>query len=122
MGVEEQHKKNLLTVLHNIPFYMELAFDLNWSKKIYAYCNVFVAKEGYSRFREICVFIYCFTSRSRIFHSSGDVTVTGERLENGDLHVCSALRTFEQGGIFIVTHLLWHKASDFPVSLEGLSH
>jgi hypothetical protein len=34
----------------------------------------------------------------------GDVTITGEGLQNLDL--CSALKAFEQGGIFIVPHLL----------------
>jgi hypothetical protein len=29
---------------------------------------------------------------------------------------------FEQGGIFIVPHLLWHGTSVFPVSSEGLPH
>jgi hypothetical protein len=47
---------------------------------------------------------YCFTSGSRIFHLYGDATVTGERLQNFGL--CLALRAFEQGGIFIVPHLL----------------
>jgi hypothetical protein len=46
--------------------------------------------------------VYCFTSRSRIFHLYGDVTITGEGLQN--LGLCSALRAFEQGGIFIVPH------------------
>jgi hypothetical protein len=50
-----------------------------------------------------------FTSRSRIFHLYGDVTITGVGLQKLDL--CSALRAFEQGGIFIVPHLLWHGAS-----------
>jgi hypothetical protein len=54
---------------------------------------------------------------SRIFHLYGDVTITGEGLQN--LGLCSALRAFEQGGIFIVPHLLWHGASFFPVSSEG---
>jgi hypothetical protein len=35
---------------------------------------------------------------------SGDVTITGEGLQN--LGLCSALRAFEQGGILIVRHLL----------------
>jgi hypothetical protein len=34
----------------------------------------------------------------------GDVTIAGEGLQN--LGLCSALRAFEQGGIFIVPHLL----------------
>jgi hypothetical protein len=48
--------------------------------------------------------IYCFTSRSRIFHLYGEVTIAGEGLQN--LGLCTALRAFEQCGIFIVPHLL----------------
>jgi hypothetical protein len=48
--------------------------------------------------------IYGFTSRSRIFHSYGDVTIAGEGRQN--LGLCSALRAFEQGEIFILPHLL----------------
>jgi hypothetical protein len=40
----------------------------------------------------------------KIFHSYGDVTIAGEGLQN--LGLCSALIAFEQGGIFIVPHLL----------------
>jgi hypothetical protein len=63
---------------------------------------------------------YGFTSRSRIFHLCGDVTITYEGLQN--LGLCSALRAIEQGGIFIVSHLLWHGTSFFPVSFEGPPH
>jgi hypothetical protein len=48
--------------------------------------------------------IYGFTSRSRIFHLYGDDTIADEGLQN--LGLCSALRAFEQGGIFIVPHQL----------------
>jgi hypothetical protein len=44
------------------------------------------------------------TSLSRIFHLYGYVTITREGLQNFGL--CSALRAFEQGGIFIEPHLL----------------
>jgi hypothetical protein len=64
--------------------------------------------------------IYGFTSRSRIFHVYGDVTIAGEGLQNLDL--CSALWAFEQGGIFNVPHLLWQETSIFPVSSEGPPH
>jgi hypothetical protein len=57
---------------------------------------------------------------ARIFHLYGDVTIAGEGLQNVGL--CSALKAFEQGGIFIVPHLLWHGTSVFPVSSEGPSH
>jgi hypothetical protein len=60
--------------------------------------------------------VYCFTSRSRIFHLYGDVTIAGEGMQN--LGLCSALRAFEQGGIFIVPHLLWHGTSIFSVSSD----
>jgi hypothetical protein len=43
-------------------------------------------------------------SRSRIFHSNEDFTIAGEELPN--LGLCSALKAFEQGRIFIVPHLL----------------
>jgi hypothetical protein len=61
--------------------------------------------------------IYRFTSRSRIFHLCGDITIAGEWLQN--LGLCSALKAFQQGGIFIVPHLLWHGTLVFPVSSEG---
>jgi hypothetical protein len=64
--------------------------------------------------------LYSFTSRSGIFHLYGDVTVADEGLQN--LGLCSALRAFEQWGIFIVPQLLWHGTSVFPVSSEGLPH
>jgi hypothetical protein len=48
--------------------------------------------------------IYGFTSRSRIFHLYGDVTIAGEGLQN--LGLCSVLKAFEQEVIFTVPHLL----------------
>ena len=51
-------------------------------------------------------------SRSRYFHLCGNITIAGEGLQN--LGLCSTHRASEQGGIFIVPHLLWH-----PVSSEG---
>jgi hypothetical protein len=50
----------------------------------------------------------------------GDVTIAGEGLQNLGLY--SALRAFEQGGIFIVPHPLRHGTSVFPVSSEGTPH
>jgi hypothetical protein len=65
--------------------------------------------------------IYGFTGFcSRIFHLDEDFTIAGEGLQNFGL--CSALRAFEQGGIFIVPHLLRHGASVFPVSSERSPH
>jgi hypothetical protein len=45
-----------------------------------------------------------FTSLERIFHLYGNVTITGEGMQN--LGQCSALRAYEQGGIFFLPHLL----------------
>jgi hypothetical protein len=64
--------------------------------------------------------IYSFTSLSRIFHLYGDVTIAGEGQQN--LGLCSALRAFEQGGVFIMPHLLRHGTSVFLVSSEGPPH
>jgi hypothetical protein len=55
--------------------------------------------------------IYGFTSRSIIFHLYGDITIAGEGLQN--IGPCSALWAFEQEGIFIVPHLLWHRGLGF---------
>jgi hypothetical protein len=44
-----------------------------------------------------------------IFHLYGDVTIASKELQN--LGLCSALMTFEQGGIFIVPHLLSREES-----------
>jgi hypothetical protein len=57
-----------------------------------------------ARLRDFSKIIYCFTSRSKIFHLYGDVIIICEGLQN--LGLCSALRAFEQGGIFILPHLL----------------
>jgi hypothetical protein len=46
--------------------------------------------------------------------------IAGEGLQN--LGLCSALRAFEQAGIFIVPHLLRHGTLVFPVSSEGPPH
>jgi hypothetical protein len=58
----------------------------------------------------------CFMSRT--------VTIAGERLQNFDLYL--VLRAVEQEGIFIMfimSHLLWHRTSVFPVSIiPGMPH
>jgi hypothetical protein len=64
--------------------------------------------------------IYRFMSRSIIFHLYGDVTIAGEGLQNWGL--CSALRAFEQGGIFIVPRLLWYRTSVIRVLSERPPH
>jgi hypothetical protein len=64
--------------------------------------------------------LYCFTSRSRVFHLYGDVTIVCEGLQN--LGLCSALRTFEQGGGSLSCHTCWERTSVFPVSSKGPSH
>jgi hypothetical protein len=46
--------------------------------------------------------VYCFTSRWRIFHLHGDVTIADEGLQN--LGLCSVFRAFGQGGSFISYH------------------
>jgi hypothetical protein len=68
-------------------------------------------------------FVYPFTVWPHThfhFHVYGDFTIAGDGLQNVDL--CSALRAVEQGMVFIVPHLLWHRASGFPASSEGPPH
>jgi hypothetical protein len=54
--------------------------------------NMFSTHEHAVSSKHLAV-VYSFTSRSRIFHLYGDVTIAGEELQN--LGLCSALRTFE---------------------------
>jgi hypothetical protein len=61
-----------------------------------------------------------FTSRSRMFHLYGDDNIAGKGLQN--LGLCSALKAFAQGGIFIVPHMLQQETSVCPISSDGLSH
>jgi hypothetical protein len=55
----------------------------------------------------VCLFVCLFTFYAPLkicFYLYGGVTIAGEGLQN--LGLCMALRAFEQGGIFIVPHLL----------------
>jgi hypothetical protein len=47
----------------------------------------------------------------------GDVIIIGEGLQN--LGLCSALKAFEQGGIFIVSHLLRLDFSGLPKDIQS---
>jgi hypothetical protein len=103
----------------NISFtlYIQYAYELFGSKSINNTIQ-YISKK--------CVFvfsqchIYFFTSHLRIVHIYGDVITAGEGLQN--LGLCSAFRTYEQGGIFIVPHLLLHGTLVSPVSSEGPLH
>jgi hypothetical protein len=99
--------------------------NIGFDSKVIALCwiigefSMFAWTGGHLGPSLIEILIDCM-SRSRIFHLYGDVTIAGEGLQK--LGLCSALRAFEQGGIFIVPHLLWHGTSVFPVSSEGPPH
>jgi hypothetical protein len=58
--------------------------------------------------------IYCFTSAQEYFTCMETSPFRWRGPAN--LGLCSALRAFEQGEIIIVSHLLWHGTSVFPVS------
>jgi hypothetical protein len=51
---------------------------------------------------------------------TGDVIISSEWLQN--LGLLMSLKTFEQGGIFIVQYLLWQRASVFEISSSKTSH
>jgi hypothetical protein len=66
-----------------------------------------------------CLFVCLLIAARAIFQLSGGchhVTIAGDRAANFGL--CSALMAFEQGGIFIVSHLLRHGTSVYTVSSE----
>ena len=58
--------------------------------------------------------MYIVASPSKILHSYGDITIAGGELQILDLN--SPLCAFDQGGIFIVPHLLATRASVSAVS------
>jgi hypothetical protein len=62
--------------------------------------STFQSRNRYSKF----VYLLFYDSLKNFSLKCGDVTIAGEGLQN--LGLCSALRAFEQGGIFIVPHLL----------------
>jgi hypothetical protein len=68
--------------------------------------------------RHICLFVY--SHMSNFFSYLVAVTIVGDRSAN--LGLCSALRAFEQGRIFIMPHLLWHGTSVYMVSSERPTH
>ena len=79
-----------LCSLHN----KYLAFDskrINWVSPFR--CN-------FDRTDDVNVEIFCLSSHSRIFHSYGDVTITGEGLKILNMAI-------EQWGFFSVPHLLF---------------
>jgi hypothetical protein len=62
------------------------------------------------------LFVCLFLAARAIFSYLAAVTITGDGAANFGL--CSALRAFEQGGIFIVPHQLRHGTSVYTVSSE----
>jgi hypothetical protein len=66
-------------------------------------------------FQETELFV-CLQPHEQFFSYLAAVIITGDRAAN--LGLCSPLRAFEQGGIFIVPHLLRHGASVYTASSE----
>jgi hypothetical protein len=48
------------------------------------------------------------------FFTSIEMSPLPEGLQNLGIAQCSVLRAFEQGGIFIMPHMLWHGFSGLP--------
>jgi hypothetical protein len=65
-------------------------------------CGVHLDKVNLIKVASLFTVLHLAFKRS--FHLYGDVITDGEGLQN--LGLCSARRVFEQGGIFIVPHLL----------------
>ena len=65
-----------------------------------------------------CLFVWCFSSHSRIFYSFGDVNITGERLQISTYkrHLCPPLSKWE---FFSMPHILWHGTSVYNGHLRG---
>ena len=91
----------------------------------YGFWNFFFKIKGLFKFILIHVgyrweglFVWNFSSHSRIFHSFEDVTIPGEGLQILT-YICSASMAIEHWGFLIVPHLLWHGASVYNGHLRG---
>jgi hypothetical protein len=86
------------------------------TRLFYRSCSKFNGKNRRSGDFRIDCFI-CLIEQ--FFSYLAAVTITGDRAANFGL--CSVLRAFEQGGIFIVPHQLRHRNSVYTVSFERLA-
>jgi hypothetical protein len=106
-------EKNSLCVLYFIYFYFQSVWKVNVLHCIKEVIDwlidsllFYVALDQF-----IELLFYVLKNFSLIWRKS---PLPSEGLQN--LGLCSALRVFEQGGIFIMPHLLWHGVSVFLVS------
>jgi hypothetical protein len=88
-------------------YYDVIVWHIMLNTKVYRFTWLQIRVAKLSKFTTII--IYCFTSRSRIFHLYEDATITGEGLQN--LSLCSALRTLD----LLIDYLL------FSVPLKNFS-
>jgi hypothetical protein len=84
-------------------------------EKIHIHCtiNVFVSYEDW--FNDRLYIVLRPAQEFFTYMETSPLPVKGCK----NLGLCSVLRVFEQGGIFIAPHLLWQGASVFQVSSEG---
>jgi hypothetical protein len=76
--------------------YPPLLINIKFLRRIIPPSSSLTTCKGMLRtYYELLDWLYNFTSRSRIFHLYGDVTITGEGLQN--LGRCSVLRAFSAG-------------------------
>ena len=83
---------------------------MKWGCKVYFLSKVTLSK--------LSVGGTLFIKRRK--YSFGDITIIGKELQS--IGLWSALIAFEQGGIFIVPQLMWHRASVLLILSEGLPH
>jgi hypothetical protein len=103
-------------------FQLYLGAKIGAKTRFFCLFVFFLKKNMVSRLFNISFYILqmylfvCFKPHEQFFSYLAAVTITGDRAAN--LGLCSALRAFEQGGIFIVPHLLRHGASVCTVLSE----
>ena len=64
-----------------------------------------------------CLLVWALSSHSRIFHSYGDVTITGEGLQI--LTYARHSWPLSSEGFFSVAHLMWHGPDVYNGHLRG---
>ena len=86
----------------------------------FCYLKTWVRCMDFLQKMSICLFVWGVSSHSRIFHSYGEFTMTGEGLQI--FYLCSALMTIKQWWFFNMPHHLWHGLPFIMVISEDPRH
>ena len=110
------HIINFIYIFHNVLIY-SYSVTLNTTSHL-PWWLVMCLFNGYNLFD--CLFVWCFWSHSKMFHSFGNVTIAVEGLQI--LTYARHLWPLSSEGSLACQHLLWHGASVYNGHFEDPWH